>query len=78
MDDVVASVRDVAGLVAGIAAASVEQSVGIGQVTQAVGQMDGVTQQNAALVEEAAAAAESLQQQAAALVALVGEFRIGG
>ena len=40
--------------------------------------MDGVTQQNAALVEEAAAAAESLQQQAATLVALVGEFRIGG
>ncbi|GGX96119.1 HAMP domain-containing protein [Massilia dura] len=77
MEEVVASVRGVAGIIAEIAAASVEQSGGIGQVTQAVGQMDGVTQQNAALVEEAAAAAESLQQQAATLVALVGEFRIG-
>ncbi|WBS05248.1 methyl-accepting chemotaxis protein [Pseudoduganella sp. SL102] len=77
MDEVVTSVRGVAGIIAEIAAASVEQSGGIGQVTQAVGQMDGVTQQNAALVEEAAAAAESLQQQAATLVALVGEFRIG-
>ena len=77
MDEVVTSVRGVAAIIAEIAAASVEQSGGIGQVTQAVGQMDGVTQQNAALVEEAAAAAESLQQQAATLVALVGEFRIG-
>ncbi|QBE61743.1 methyl-accepting chemotaxis protein [Pseudoduganella lutea] len=77
MDEVVTSVRSVADIIAGIAAASIEQSAGIGQVTQAVGQMDGVTQQNAALVEEAAAAAESLQQQAATLVALVGEFRIG-
>ncbi|WP_338763001.1 methyl-accepting chemotaxis protein [Massilia sp. METH4] len=76
MREVVDSVRGVADIVAAIAAASVEQSAGIGQITQAVGQMDGVTQQNAALVEEAAAAAESLKHQAAVLVALVNEFRI--
>ena len=76
MDDVVASVRRVSDIVAEISAASVEQSAGIGQVNQAVGQMDGVTQQNAALVEEAAAAADSLQQQSATLVALVSEFKI--
>ncbi|MTV37371.1 methyl-accepting chemotaxis protein, partial [Duganella radicis] len=78
MDEVVASVRRVDDIVAEIAAASADQSGGIGQVTQAIGQMDGVTQQNAALVEQAAAAAESLKEQAATLVALVGEFRIGG
>ncbi len=77
MDDVVASVKRVADIIGEIAAASTEQSSGIGQINQAVVQMDSVTQQNAALVEEAAAAAESLQQQAATLVALVGEFRIG-
>jgi len=76
MDEVVASVRRVTDIVSEIAAASGEQSNGIGQVNQAIGQMDGVTQQNAALVEQAAAAAESLQQQAATLVALVGEFRL--
>ena len=38
--------------------------------------MDGVTQQNATLVEEAAAAADSLKEQARTLVALVGAFRI--
>ena len=76
MDEVVSSVRRVSDIVAEISAASAEQSTGIGQVNQAIVQMDGVTQQNAALVEEAAAAAESLQQQAATLVALVGEFKI--
>jgi methyl-accepting chemotaxis protein len=78
MDEVMASVRRVDDIVADIASASAEQSGGIGQVTQAIGQMDGVTQQNAALVEQAAAAAESLKEQAATLVALVGEFRVGG
>ena len=78
MEDVVSSVRRVSDIVAEISAASTEQSAGIGQVNQAIGQMDGVTQQNAALVEEAAAAAESLQQQSATLVALVAEFRMDG
>ncbi|MBQ5948550.1 methyl-accepting chemotaxis protein [Massilia sp. ST3] len=78
MNDVVGSVRRVSDIVAEITAASAEQSAGIGQVNQAIGQMDGVTQQNAALVEEAAAAAESLQQQSATLVALVAEFRMDG
>jgi len=78
MTDVVNSVRRVSDIVAEITAASAEQSTGIGQVNQAIGQMDSVTQQNAALVEEAAAAAESLREQSAALVALVAEFRMDG
>ncbi|WP_028103674.1 methyl-accepting chemotaxis protein [Pseudoduganella violaceinigra] len=76
MEEVVASVRRVTDVVSEISAASGEQSNGIGQVNQAISQMDSVTQQNAALVEQAAAAAESLQQQAATLVDLVGEFRL--
>jgi methyl-accepting chemotaxis protein len=56
--------------------ASREQSSGIEQVTQAVSQMDEVTQQNAALVEEAAAAAESLEEQAQGLVQAVGMFKL--
>jgi hypothetical protein len=60
-----------------IAGASREQSSGIEQVTQAVAQMDEVTQQNAALVEEAAAAAESLEDQAKALAKAVAVFNIG-
>jgi methyl-accepting chemotaxis protein len=78
MDDVVSSVRRVSDIVAEISAASAEQSTGIGQVNQAIVQMDGTTQQNAALVEEAAAAADSLQRQADLLVALVGQFKLEG
>jgi methyl-accepting chemotaxis protein len=59
-----------------ITAASTEQSAGINEVYQAIGSMDAVTQQNAALVEEAAAAAESMQQQAAALAQVVSVFKV--
>jgi methyl-accepting chemotaxis protein len=61
-----------------ILAASQEQSAGIEQVNQAIGQMDQATQQNAALVEQAAAAAASMQSQAANLAQLVSVFTLHG
>jgi methyl-accepting chemotaxis protein len=76
MNEVISSFQEVMSLVTQIADASKEQSLGIEQVTQAVGQMDEVTQQNAALVEEAAAAAESLEEQAENLVNSVSMFRV--
>jgi len=76
MREVVASVQRVSAIVGDIAAASAEQSTGIGQIKQALTQMDGVTQQNAALVEEAAAAAQSLRDQAARLAQAVGIFKL--
>ena len=76
MDDIVAQVGRVNALVGEIASASQEQSQGIGQVGDAVAQLDQVTQQNAALVEESAAAAESLKVQAARLAELMGAFTI--
>ncbi|NGZ87310.1 methyl-accepting chemotaxis protein [Duganella aceris] len=76
MDEIVASIASVRRKMQEIADASAEQSIGIEQVNQAVGQMDQVTQQNAALVEEAAAAAASLQEQAAQLTAAVAVFRL--
>jgi methyl-accepting chemotaxis protein-2 (aspartate sensor receptor) len=59
-----------------ISAASEEQRAGIDQVNQAIGQMDQVTQQNAALVEEAAAAAAAMQDQAQALAREVRAFKL--
>ena len=77
------AIRNIAGRVAQvnefvsqIATASQEQSTGIGQVGDAVSQLDQVTQQNAALVEESAAAAESLKGQAAGLAEMVSFFRL--
>ncbi|WP_238587472.1 methyl-accepting chemotaxis protein [Cupriavidus sp. IDO] len=77
MDDIVGAVRRVTDIMGEISAASVEQTTGIEQVSQAVSQMESVTQQNAALVEQAAAAAESLMQQADGLVVEVGRFDVG-
>ena len=76
MSEVVASIRQVAKIMADISEASREQSAGIEQVSLAVSQMDEVTQQNAALVEQAAAAAESLEEQAHQLSESVAIFRL--
>lgn len=76
MDEIVVHVRRVADLMGEITTASREQTTGIEQVNQAVGQMDTVTQQNAALVEEAAAATQELDHQANLLVQAVSAFKI--
>jgi methyl-accepting chemotaxis protein len=78
MADVVRSVRQVTDIISEIAAASQEQSAGIGQVGQSVSQMDLVTQQNAALVEQAAAATASLEGQTQRLSEAVSVFRVRG
>ncbi|MBK1714868.1 methyl-accepting chemotaxis protein [Rubrivivax gelatinosus] len=75
MTHIVSQVQRVSQLIGEITTATVEQSSGISQVGDAVGQLDQVTQQNAALVEESAAAAESLRIQAARLTELVGVFK---
>jgi len=59
-----------------ISAASSEQSAGVGQVGEAITQMDQATQQNAALVEQMAAAAGSLSSQAQELVDAVAFFKL--
>ncbi|RZJ07211.1 MAG: methyl-accepting chemotaxis protein, partial [Rubrivivax sp.] len=76
MDDILRQVSRVNDLVGEISSASSEQSQGIGQVGDAVTQLDQVTQQNAALVEQSAAAAESLKHQAARLAQLMSVFHV--
>ena len=76
MKDIVSSVQRVGDIIGEITAAASEQSAGIGQVNQSVGEIDRMTQQNAALVEESAAAAESLREQAARLSKVVQQFRL--
>ncbi|MBE3024245.1 MCP four helix bundle domain-containing protein [Janthinobacterium sp. GW458P] len=78
MNDIVASVQRVTDIITEITAASSEQSVGIDEINRAIGQMDAVTQQNAALVEESAAAAESMQHQAHNLAQVVSVFKLNG
>lgn len=76
MLEIMTSVKHVTDTVAEISHASREQATGIDQVNLAVSQMDGVTQQNASLVEQAAAAANSLELQASALAEAISTFRV--
>jgi aerotaxis receptor len=78
MEEVVASVKRVADIMAEITSASQEQAAGIDQIGQAVNQLDQITQQNAALVEEAAAATETMRNEASALDGAVDVFHIAG
>ena len=74
--DIVGQVQRVSQLIDEISNASAQQASGVGQVGDAITQLDHVTQQNAALVEESAAAAESLRTQARRMAEMVSVFRL--
>ncbi len=76
LNEILTSIKKVAEIVSGIAAASAEQATGLEQVNKALSQMDEVTQQNSALVEENAATAKTLEHQAHAMTERVAFFRI--
>ncbi|KAA0014505.1 HAMP domain-containing protein [Billgrantia pellis] len=78
MREIVAAVQRVSDIMDEIASASLEQSNGIGQVNQAVTEMDQTTQQNAALVQQAATAATQLEAEAGRLRDAVMRFRLAG
>jgi methyl-accepting chemotaxis protein len=68
------SVTRVKGLVDGVSAASRQQAQGIDQVSQAMAQMEQVTQTTAATAEESAAASEELNAQAEASMNVVARL----
>jgi methyl-accepting chemotaxis protein len=74
--EIVDNAQKISAFVTDITTAAQEQSDGIGQVNTAVGQLDQMTQQNAALVEQSAAAAQSLRDQATRLASAVQVFRV--
>ncbi len=76
MQEILDSVNRTAQLIGDIAQAGSSQSSDIGQMNQAVSQIDVMTQQNAALVEELSAAAQSLKGQAGRLTEAISSFRV--
>ncbi|NML48581.1 hypothetical protein HHL11_32855 [Ramlibacter sp. G-1-2-2] len=76
MTEIVGSVHKVGELIAEIAAASAEQSTGIGQVNSAVSEMEQVVQQNAAAVEQAAAATDALAEEARQMREMIKRFQV--
>lgn len=77
MGELVAAVQQVTQLIGELAGASGKQDQGLRQVHDTVQRLDGITQQNAALVEQSSAAAGSLKEQAARLNATMQVFRMG-
>jgi len=76
MNDVLSSTEQVTAIMTRISTASTAQSTGIETVNRSIGEMDEVTQQNAALVEEASAAAQAMQEQADQLAKAVRLFKL--
>ncbi len=76
LNQIVPAIAKTSDLVQEIAAASVEQSGGLGQVSGAMNQMSQITQQNAAASEELAATSEEMSVQAQHLQKLMAFFKI--
>ena len=78
LTEIVQAVEKVTAIVGEIATASGEQSRGLDEVNIAVGNMDEMTQRNAALVEETHASAQTLANMAQSLAELVDFFKLDG
>lgn len=76
IEEIVASSQRVDRLLDEVATGAREQSLGVGQIGQAVQELDRMTQQNAAMVEQTAAAASAMKEQAHTLAEEVARFRI--
>jgi methyl-accepting chemotaxis protein len=76
MKEIVVAIKRVNDIMAEIAAASVEQSIGIDGISASVTQMDEMTQKNSALVEHASATAENMKLQADQLIGSIEKFRL--
>jgi methyl-accepting chemotaxis protein len=76
IEEIVASSQRVDRLLSEVATSARKQSLGIGQIGQAVQELDRMTQQNAAMVEQTAAAATAMNDQAQTLAEEVARFKI--
>ncbi len=77
LDEMVPSIKKTSDLVQEIAAASQEQSQGVGQINGAMGQLNKATQQNASASEELAGTAEEMGGQASQLQQIMAFFKVG-
>lgn len=76
LDRIVTRVGDISGMITTIAQSAETQATNLQQVNGAVGEMDKMTQQNAAMVEESTAAARSLASEAETLADIVARFTL--
>lgn len=75
LQQIVKSSFEVSELVTSIAGATTQQSIGLEEINKAITQMDGITQQNAALVEETAATSENVNERVRDLIRQIDFFK---
>ncbi len=78
LEKIVSSVGEISALVLSVADGATLQASNFKQINSSVGEMDRMTQQNAAMVEESTAAARALADETANLLRLVSQFRVAG
>ncbi|MCI0667321.1 MAG: methyl-accepting chemotaxis protein [Methylococcaceae bacterium] len=78
LQEIVPGINKTAALVQEISAVSDEQASGAGQISEAMAQLDQVTQQTASASEELTATAEGMRDQSRSLLKQVGFFRLKG
>jgi len=76
LEEISGKVSEIGEHISSIATGAVEQSTGLQEINIAVGQMDKMTQQNAAMVEESTAVTHRLSNEAGALAAMVAQFKL--
>jgi len=74
--EIVSGISESSELIAEIARASEEQSMGISQINTGIDQVAQVVQQNSATAEESAAASEEMSSQSTMLEELISQFKI--
>ena len=76
LEEILSSIMTMTELIGQISAASEEQAQGIRQISQAVTQLDRVTQSNTANAEESAAASEELHKESKRLTEVVNSLLV--
>ncbi|MEM6609601.1 MAG: methyl-accepting chemotaxis protein [Pseudomonadota bacterium] len=76
LQEIAEMVETIAKYVSDINDATSDQAIGLGEVNQAVGELESVTQQNAAMVEETAASAQQLADDSRLLLEMSAQFRL--
>ena len=77
LNRIVTDVKKVSELSASVSASAGEQTTGLTEINTGVSHLDGVTQQNAAMVEQTTAATVTMRQDAQSLADLVKSFDVG-
>lgn len=76
MQKILQAIESVSNLLSEVSTAASEQQIGVAQITEVVNQLDGITQQNAALVEEVAASSKMLEQEVGEVFNTTTIFRL--